>query len=297
MRQRRTVLLVAFMLAGLGACGDQGESSSGPAATADLPWLTFFLAPDGSCALDFGAASERTLLTKGDLGQDDPNGAADVLEQLRTAMAKALEDPRFRNASGHARIVLRVDASPGAKWRYVQWALQTAAHPTVRITHIDLRERGDAAPTRIDLPSDQGLLVEELEDMDVTEEGEALEPAALHKTSTVKPGPRLTIRFFRRDLIHPDRAYTTIRVGDAAFDLARGGIPGEPAYLTSMAAVEAALKKACAAAAFGSVYISTPPPRGPSTPYGDVLRVIRFAKALTHAPIYLEGSPIALRGR
>ncbi len=84
-----------------------------------------------------------------------PKGFAALVKQLRRHAGQ----PGQRNELGNSQVELTLHVEPAAPWRLVQWTLQAAAHPEVRIITIHLG-RTDApqdALQRIDLPFDERL--------------------------------------------------------------------------------------------------------------------------------------------
>jgi hypothetical protein len=292
---RQMTLVAAAVLAfTLTACGDRDDGAAG---SEDLPWVTCFLSADGEFAVDLGHAEDRTLIQKGDLGQEDPAGQRRALADLSAALAAALREPAYRDERGNCRLSLRVRGSPYAKWQYVLWLLQTAAHPAVRMHILDLRLEDGTGSVRLDLPHDSGITSQQVELVEEGKEGEVAESELEGGCLVCEP---LRIKMFRRDVWDPSTVYTRFKLGDRAFKLAAGTKPGQPAYEASMLKVERALDEALedlGPAGQAAVEIIAPPPKGPLTPYGEVHHLLTQVRAKGDYRILLQGNPAPIVNR
>ncbi len=80
-----------------------------------------------------------------------PQQNALALEAFLKELRKVADTEGARDAQGLSRYELRIVAEPGVRWRVVQYVMQTAAHPSVKIHKIRF---GD---TPYELPKDKGL--------------------------------------------------------------------------------------------------------------------------------------------
>ena len=67
------------------------------------------------------------------LSSDSPQAQESALAALRRELIALTRDPGYREDDSASMIPVLVHGDRGAKWQYVQWIMQVAAHPSVRI--------------------------------------------------------------------------------------------------------------------------------------------------------------------
>jgi biopolymer transport protein ExbD len=90
----------------------------------DVPRMVINLEADG------------TVTFKGNtytLSSDSPMDQELALRALRTELMRLAQDPNLREPDTASMIPVLIHGDRAAKWQYVQWIMQVAAHPQIRI--------------------------------------------------------------------------------------------------------------------------------------------------------------------
>ncbi len=158
-------IVFAFVLA---CCGGPASREVAPSGSAAVDLLVH-----GDDPLDVHvrigadtAVTVRTLASEErawtDLGawrfgpSDDDADAA--LTGLRSALRGPLTDPRTREPDGSSKARMLLDVEGDVPWRLVQWTIQIAAHPLLKIWRLSLIDpEGDLDPVPVELPRDRSV--------------------------------------------------------------------------------------------------------------------------------------------
>jgi biopolymer transport protein ExbD len=62
-----------------------------------------------------------------------PEEQEKTLEGLKTALRAVTRDPHLREPDGSSKVVILIRGDREAKWKYVQWIMQVAADPSIKI--------------------------------------------------------------------------------------------------------------------------------------------------------------------
>ena len=98
--------------------------------------------------------ADGTVVFKGtpySLSSDSPQAQEAALAAIRSELVALTRDPRFREPDSASMIPVLIHGDRGAKWQYVQWIMQVAAHPAIRIYKMQF-----AVKKPIRSPDDEG---------------------------------------------------------------------------------------------------------------------------------------------
>ena len=83
--------------------------------------------------------ADGTVVFKGtsySLSADTPQAQEAAIAAMRSELVALTRDPKFREPDSSSTIAVLVHGDRAAKWQYVQWIMQVAAHPAIRIYKI-----------------------------------------------------------------------------------------------------------------------------------------------------------------
>ena len=218
------------------------------------------------------------------LGHENPVEQDRAIQAFLRVLKDVTSDPLLREQDGTSQMRLLVRADGRARWQWVQWAMQAAAHPDVKIRRISFsvsRIEADASFGRIDveLPKDRGLN----------------EPQA--ETRKIK------LKVFRRNHDDAERAYTIVKV-DRSHQLKllpgwRGRAhetPGRRAQYEVLVNTILTAVKEKAAGLGGEIHgeIVAPPPKGGLVPYVDVMHALSVLRRAGIENVHFEGAAFPL---
>lgn len=234
------------MLAG---CGDEQTQ------TDDVVYLS----ADGTVVIGWEDAPD----TPHALGSSDPSVQEKVLVHVSRALQDVSDETNNRYPDGTSKVKLRLEVAPDAKWQHVQWLMQAAAHPGVRIWQVDARLQGEKSWTSIVLPKDTGL----------SAGGQYIGRTHLGQEYT-----KVKLQFFRKGAA----AATKLRIDNGAvLDMKDSTI--DKALEHARTSVKEKLPT-------DVVEIVATPPDGGAVPAADVLRVYRMVRDLGHETFLFEGT-------
>jgi len=120
-------------------------------SAADPLTVRVHLALDGQVLLETGEPSPRALGRV--LGVDDGEKRA-TLDAWRDALAKATSTPSSREADGTSKRRLEIVCEGGVPWVALQWAMQLAAEPSVKIRRVRFAPTDGSPAADVTLPTD-----------------------------------------------------------------------------------------------------------------------------------------------
>ncbi len=283
---RRTPLLAAALalLSGLAACGGDTDPVEGGETRTGLHLRL--------------TATSTYVLTDGPSGRQLGTGrldgpASDVrasLNQLEVALASVASDPRMRSADGYSDVRLEIGAGPLVPWKYVQWALQTAASPRARIWRVAFLSGTDEAPIEIELPKDRsccpGSHAFRLElRVKLTRTGGASGQPPFTRV-------RLTSAHVEYDEGYMAPAHSPSEAPVRAIDVV--DLPHDAASAEerteAWSRVHDALRGVMEADDRPLGILRAPPPSGGDTPYRDVIAAMLVLRRLGAERLFLEGA-------
>ncbi len=203
-----------------------------------------------------------------------------AVSDFRLALQTRYDRPELRAPDGSSTIVLRVESDPGAAWRNVQWIMQAAAHPGVRIYKLELRCAGDADCAPVTLPRDAGLSVDGgilVGDVHVDQEYD-----------------KLKLTFVRENRAEID-AQTKLRIDHGeSFLFPSSERVDDKGFAKVSAVVEKLVKDRLESELHKPevVEIAAPPPAGGAVPVEHVLHVYRMIRSLGHEVFLFDGAPL-----
>ena len=83
--------------------------------------------------------ADGTVVFKGtpySLSADTPQAQEAAIAAMRNELVALTRDPKFREPDSSSMVAVLVHGDREAKWQYVQWIMQVAAHPAIRIYKI-----------------------------------------------------------------------------------------------------------------------------------------------------------------
>ena len=91
--------------------------------------------------------ADGTVVFKGNsysLSSDSPMDQELALRAMRDELTRLTRDPKFREPDTASMIPVLIHGDRAAKWQYVQWIMQVAAHPNIRIYKMQFAVRQPA---------------------------------------------------------------------------------------------------------------------------------------------------------
>jgi hypothetical protein len=224
--------------------------------------LMILLSEAGEVRVTAGASDRAQMwdvLGEFRLAQVDPGAVAAEHQRLAGVFDAYAARPGLRDPDGTLRARLVLSAEPGARWQWIQWILQVAARPSVRIRDIALHPAWGDAFLEYRLPVD-GALVPPA-------------PSTMFRVRVLASGSGET-RALR------------VKVGDETVEIPHGTAPE-----VARSGLIAALRRSPLSDLSTSVLVEAPPAGGPSLRFDDIYSVLSALDAVGSPAVLFSGAP------